>query len=58
MLTSAAPGTPVWDLHTSRNLGTIQPDGTFQIKLDESAAHLYYVGRKYAESIHAPAKED
>ena len=56
--TSAAPGTPVWDLHTSKNLGAIGPDGTLQIKLDESAAHLYYVGRKYEESVQRPTRND
>ena len=43
--TSAAPGTLVWDLHTAENLGAIQSDGTFDIQLDESAAHLFYIGR-------------
>gem|GEM_PF-5239952 len=37
---TAVPGTPVWDLHSSKNIGSIQPDGTFQVTLDNSAAHL------------------
>lgn len=48
---SAASGTPVWDLHTNRQVGTTQPDGSFNVVLDEFAAHLYYLGKKHASAI-------
>ena len=56
--TSAAPGTPVWDMHSPKNLGTIQSDGTFQITLTESFAHLYYVGQRFAAAVQVPAKKE
>lgn len=56
--TSATPDTPVWDLHTSEKLGAIQPDGTFQITLTESLAHLYYIGQKFAAAVPVQAKNE
>lgn len=43
--TAAAPGTPVWDQHTSEKIGTIEANGSFDITLDAFAAHLYHIGR-------------
>ena len=47
---SAASGTPVWDLHTNKQVGTTKPDGSFTVTLDEFAAHMYYLGKKHASA--------
>ncbi len=44
---SATPGMPVRDLHSGKSVGVVQPDGSFTVTLDEFAAHMYYLGRKY-----------
>lgn len=48
---SAASGTPVWDLHANNRVGVTKPDGSFTVAIDEVAAHLYYIGDKYASAI-------
>ena len=47
---SAASGTPGWDLHTNKQVGTTKPDGSFTVTLDEFAAHMYYLGKKHASA--------
>ncbi len=47
---AAAPGTPVRDQHSEKSIGTVKADGSFEIVLDEFAAHLYYVGTKDSTS--------
>ena len=49
--TSAVPGTPVWDLHTGKKIGQTGAGGAFSVKLGEIAAHMYYVGSKYAAAV-------
>ncbi|MGE0608246.1 MAG: discoidin domain-containing protein [Pirellulales bacterium] len=49
--TSAAPGSPVHDCHTGQRLGIIQPDGGFQVTLDEFATRLLYIGEKYIAAV-------
>lgn len=41
---SAAPGTPIRDQHSDKQIGLVKADGSFEIMLDEFAAHLYFVG--------------
>lgn len=54
---SAAPGMPVHDLHSGKRIGGVEPDGSFRVSVDESAAHMYYVGSKYEQAIAQPAVE-
>jgi hypothetical protein len=47
----APPSTPVWDLHARQRAGAVAPDGAFTVKLDNANAHMYYIGKEYAEAI-------
>jgi hypothetical protein len=51
---SAAWGTPVTDLHTGERLGVTAADGSFVVTLDDVAAHMYYLGRKYETAVAKP----
>ncbi len=47
----APPATPLWDLHSGRRLGETDARGRFAVTVDRYAAHLYYVGTKYAAAV-------
>lgn len=49
--TPVEAGTPVWDLHSGRQVGQTGADGSCTVELDDYAAHLYYVGSKYAAAV-------
>ena len=53
-VTISAPVTSrseVWDLHARRKIGALLPGGRFEVVLGDVAAHLFYVGNKYAAAI-------
>jgi hypothetical protein len=52
----AAPGLPVRDLHSGKSVGVTKADGSFNVALDEFAAHMYYLGYKYEAAISQPAE--
>ncbi|MFO0428758.1 MAG: hypothetical protein ACK526_19475 [Planctomyces sp.] len=53
---SAVPGTPIYDLHSGKTIGVVQPDGSFTVTLDDYSAHMYYVGRTFEAAISQPSR--
>lgn len=49
--TPAKPKTPVWDLHTGKQIGVTGPKGAFTVPLGSIAARMYYLGTKYAAAV-------
>lgn len=45
--TPAKAGTPVWDLHSGKQIGKVGQNGSLSVTLDDIAAHMYYLGSKY-----------
>ena len=42
---------PVWDLHSRKQIATVKPGQSFEVTLGNIAAHLFYVGNKFAGRI-------
>jgi hypothetical protein len=49
--TPAPARTPVWDLHAGKRIGKTDRKGAFTVRLDSAAAHLYYLGSRYAAAV-------
>lgn len=49
--TAAKPGTPVWDLRGGKRVGVTDNKGVFTVPAGTAAAHLYYLGTKYAKAL-------
>lgn len=49
--TPAKEGTPVWDLHTGKQLVRTGPGGVFTVTLNDLEARLFYLGNTYGSAV-------
>jgi hypothetical protein len=49
--TPAPARTPVWDLHRGEQIGKTDRKGAFTVAVGSAAAHLYYLGTRYADAV-------